>query len=231
MVYPLMSSCSTATNLQLANYPLSIILAQHESRIENHQPSLIAQRPRRSTSVPQSTVKLGQIVYLKNDRSKHKAREQYIVISREGDWLIIRKLHNNLMRGREYRVHISECFTVVSKPIKPPIPNSDDEESDYLPTPSAAPNLPPIQPTDSHSASQQCSGNNDLVTLNPEIMENTIADPLSVNLPCNSDSTLQRRNPTRTRKRPSYLQDYVCSTDSANSEEKEEDEEGAAPGY
>ena len=53
-------------------------------------------------------------------------------MKRDGDWIIIRKLLNNRLRGREYKVHISECFSIIpDSHTNPPIQSWEDQDDDY----------------------------------------------------------------------------------------------------
>ena len=184
-------------------------------------------------------------MFLKNERSKHKARERYLVVSSDGEWLIIRKLSpNDQLRGREYKVHISECFSTVV-PKECPATAAPETSSSNEHTDLAAPNVnspngsvdivePPLltaRQEDSictEGLSQTGSstihpGSTDpvpMASLDPEPTPSTLPPP--------------RRNPARIRKPPAYLREcaraLVSFLEEEKEEEKEEEEERATSG-
>jgi hypothetical protein len=121
---------------QLDNNEEAIIASQHQARTNNHPASWKSQQPKSAKPGGHiSTPAPGSIVYLKNDKTKHKAREQYLVVSNDGPWLRVSKLAGNNLRSLQYDVHASECFTLdpISHTPKPrPLSSSEDEASyDY----------------------------------------------------------------------------------------------------
>ena len=111
-----------------------IIATQHEARTKNHPVSWKSQQPK-SASKPDGHNTIpspGSIVYLKNDKSKHQAREQYLVLSNDGPWLKVSKLAGNNLRSLQYDIHASECFTlnpISCTPRPRPLSSSEDEAS------------------------------------------------------------------------------------------------------
>ena len=57
-------------------------------------------------------------MYVKSDKTKGKARERYLVISEEGDWLSIRKFTSNQLRAFAYYVKRSDVYCVPYPPDK-----------------------------------------------------------------------------------------------------------------
>ena len=112
--YELMFRRSQYTASTIDNLDSDIISSQHTSRVSNHLPSYNSQQPRsapRSRHTDHTPIE-GSIIYLKNDKSKHMARERYIVTKIDGDWLTIQKLLRDRFCSKQYRIHISECFTI-----------------------------------------------------------------------------------------------------------------------
>ena len=91
---------------------------------------------KRSHSVSKAPFGIGNIVYLRSEKTKLSARPRYLVDKIEGDWLHLRKLTNCQLRARTYKVHRNACSSVTEK-----IPNvqahnqhESDSDDDFLPT-------------------------------------------------------------------------------------------------
>jgi hypothetical protein len=130
--YELMFQRNQFTASQLDCNDKKVIAAQHKARISNQPSSHHSQLPKSTNRLSRfnspTTPDVGSIVYLKNDRSKHKAREQYMVASTEGEWLVVKKLLKGRLRARGYKIHKSECFSL--DPIKPCHPSDSQPVSD-----------------------------------------------------------------------------------------------------
>lgn len=105
------------------------------------------------------TFQIGSIVYIVEEKTKHCPRPRYIIDKIEGDWLFIRKLTENQIRVKLYKVHKNRCIKVSvshKTAIDPAISESSDED-DYIPnrdnnryqsfhpTPTAVDQLPTTQ--------------------------------------------------------------------------------------
>ena len=147
------------TASQLHSNDKKVIAAQHKARVSNQPSSHHSQLPKSTNRLSRfnspTTPDVGSIVYLKNDRTKHKARDQYMVASTEGDWLVVKKLLKGRLCARGYRIHKSECFSL--DPVKPchppdsqPISDTDDGQPnihhDPSDTESSSTDDEPIQP-------------------------------------------------------------------------------------
>ena len=121
------------SNAQISMSDEDLIQLQHEAKVKNHKYSEISKAPTQKIS-PESSAKIGDLVYVKCDKSKGKARERYLVVSEEGDWLSIRKFTNTQLRTFAYRVKRSEVYTVPFPPDKPLKSKLDDdcEEVDQI---------------------------------------------------------------------------------------------------
>ena len=223
--YELMFRRNQYTATDLDNKAKDIIDAQHNARLDSHPASLKAQRPRRSAKLSLTSSKFteGCTIYLKNERSKHKARERYLVMSREGDWLIIRKLtQNNLLRGKEYKVHASECFTTVASPMGPASKALETSSEDF--------SDPVVKPGDPAPLDTQPSEDGDVTSHPPPIPaiqeedltldeSHSQPDTTAVEPAEPTPVTLPRRNPARKRRPPTF---YGVGFDNEGEEEEEE---------
>ena len=223
--YELMFRRNQYTATDLDNKAKDIIDAQHNARLDSHPASLKAQRPRRSAKLSLTSSKFteGCTIYLKNERSKHKARERYLVMSREGDWLIIRKLtQNNLLRGKEYKVHASECFTTVASPMGPASKALETSSEDF--------SDPVVKPGDPAPLDTQPSEDGDVISHPPPIPaiqeedltldeSHSQPDTTAVEPAEPTPVTLPRRNPARKRRPPTF---YGVGFDNEGEEEEEE---------
>ena len=80
-------------------------------RSEGHLPSA-KYKARGKTVEPFCDAQVGDIVYLYVDKSKSRGRDKYIVIEIDKDYAHVQKLTNNQIRARKYRVKLSELITV-----------------------------------------------------------------------------------------------------------------------
>ena len=116
--------------------PLSdqkLILEQESRRKSNHPFSEKSKAPVSSLPIP-TAVEIGDLVYVHTDRDKTCARDRYLVVSKDGEWLNVRKFSGAQLRKTSYRIKDTECFKV------PPTVTSDhynenrhvydDEDSD-----------------------------------------------------------------------------------------------------
>jgi hypothetical protein len=224
--YELMFRRSQYTASTIDNHDSDIISSQHSSRLSNHLPSFNSQQPK---SAPRSrhtdyTPIEGSIIYLKNDKSKHMARERYIVTKMDGEWLTIQKLLRGRFGSKRYKVHISECFTVPairSSNHNNHITSSEDE--DYPDPDHDQPlNAPTVQP---HT-----------IDRTPAVRDS----PSAIPVPCFPEDTTPpgppaptppaaRRYPLRIRKPPSLLLNEIAPNFFEGEIEAEEEEEVATP--
>ena len=239
--YELMFRRNQFTATDLNNRAKDIIKAQHDSRLGGHLPSLKCQRPRRKDKLSsQSDPTVGCFVYLKNERSKHKARDRYLVVSHDGEWFTIRKFTpNGQLRGREYKVHTSECFSIVTQRREAMAAKVPDSSSDESTDPGTFPTTAAADPTDAPPDPDEaidlyeppplapCQGDTTIPDVLPhpghppdqDSHDQVPSSTLDVGSPTN---TLPRRNPARRRDPPNYY-GYVrglASTQEGGREER-----------
>ena len=139
------------TGQQLPIVDRQIILSQHFSRQQNHTPSAKS-KARGRTEVPSAAVSVGDLVFLKCDKDKLKAREKYLVVSVSEDLTCeLRKFTTSQFRSKVYSVPASECYPVAPtvlaqspqgpiRGLNKPSPVDSDEDND------------PVLPPTTHSA-------------------------------------------------------------------------------
>ena len=135
------------TGQQLPIVDRQLILSQNFSRQQNHSPSAKS-KARGRTNIPSAAVSVGDLVLLKGDQDKLKAREKYLVVSISEDLSCeLRKFTTSQSRSKVYSVPMSECYPVASTvlaqspqgPIrglfKPSPLDSDDDADPAIPSP------------------------------------------------------------------------------------------------
>ncbi len=101
----------TGTPLDLSDEDLSN--AQSSSRIDN-QVSSAKSKARGGKDATVADVSVGSLVYIKDDLSKLKGRDRYIVVKKEGSEYTLKKLLKSNVRNKEYILKSTEIFPVVS---------------------------------------------------------------------------------------------------------------------
>ncbi len=110
------------TNDQIPIADMDLITEQHQAKLKNHPYSERSKAPLKDGR-PDTVVDVGDIVYVRNDGSKLKARDRYIIASSDDDWVYLRKFVGQQLRSNSYKVKRSECYKVPSLiPVKPPTP-------------------------------------------------------------------------------------------------------------
>lgn len=84
---------------------------QHAQRKKNHASSSRSQAKKKCPS-KSATVNAGDLIYIKSDGNKHSARETYIVVDTEKDFLLARKLVGTQFRSKSYKLKYSEVYPV-----------------------------------------------------------------------------------------------------------------------
>ena len=117
------------TGQQLAVEDRQLILKQHLSRTYSHASSAKAQA--HGKSMPDSpSLSVGDLIYLKGDRDKTKARDKYMITSISDDMCQVRKFSKSQFRAKPYDVRIIDCYpvlpTTLAGPLTGPIRGLDD---------------------------------------------------------------------------------------------------------
>ena len=88
-----------------------LITTQYKSHQESHTSSASSKAPRASTA-PSSNATIGDIVYLRDDKTKHHPRDRFLVVDKDSSWLYIRKFVGSQFRQASYKVKSEEIFRV-----------------------------------------------------------------------------------------------------------------------
>ena len=118
------------TGVSLAIDDATLSTMQEEIRHRNHRASINSKGQKPLSSNPSFHV--GDLVYLKLERHKFKAREQYIIMQINGTHAILQKLNGDKFCSPRYEVPLSQLFhssTPVSSST-PSVPHLSSSDSD-----------------------------------------------------------------------------------------------------
>lgn len=133
------------TGSQLPICDDDIINAKQSSRSQNAPASAKSKVPNYKPAVLPD-INVGDLVYIRQDRSKHQARSRYLVVVVDQEWCSVRKFVGTQLRQRSYRVRLSDCLRV---PDQTPAITADcpgdisDEDTDEIEAPSHTMQQPP----------------------------------------------------------------------------------------
>ena len=120
------------TGEQLPIVDREIIIHQNLSRIQNH-PASAKSKTRGSNKAKIMSPQVGDLVYLRGERDKTKARDKYIVTDITGDSCKVRKFTMSQFRSKTYDIQACECYPVLPSMLpgvsSGPIRGLDDSES------------------------------------------------------------------------------------------------------
>ena len=191
-----------------------IIFDKHAKAIKAHQYSELQKSNGKPIRQP-PTIRIGDLVHLTTDKSKHHPRDRYIVTSTDGHWCQIRKFVGSQLRTNPYKVPFDQIYRVPSQPdpVKENFTSEDDEDTCPIPAHISAPEAPmeiPIPdeimqvPTEEETScvmEQLPVETHVVVDDTMEHISNDVEDALKV------DMFVPQRS-TRIRGRPKYLEDY-----------------------
>ena len=100
------------TNSQLSLDDLALARDQTTIRENNHAASALS-KSRGSPPSPHIDLKVGNMVFIKNEGSKIKARDRYIIVKIEGSYAILQKFGDKFM-SRQYRVPLTNIYQAPS---------------------------------------------------------------------------------------------------------------------
>ena len=193
------------SNEQIPINNLQHILAKQEARQANHPFSKAAKGGYRPQA-PVPPLQVGDLVYVKFDRDKSRARNHYIIVSIDGKWCFIKKFSGSQLRATSYKVKLAKCYAVPHT-LPPPsyqvvVPTLDGDKCEEIaeqPQPCQAPSAPPdlLRPpspdpsasTPHHAEHQEDTSHSD-------------TDRISIPVP-------SELRPQRARRPPAYLQEYI----------------------
>lgn len=135
------------------------LLSQQKKSIreKNHAPS--ASSKARGKSCTEQKIVMGDLVFIKSELKKDKARDRYIVVGMSKDFATIQKLTNDKLMSIKYEVPISYLFKalpsgVTRNPREIDNYHDNDGSSDdeiYYNEPSAEPAIQPEEPVDDNN--------------------------------------------------------------------------------
>ena len=115
----------TNTTFHVADQKL--IADQHATRLENHGHDY-SSKSRLKRPLPPAAVRVGDLVYLAQDRDKGRPRDRYIVTSVSGDKCFVRKFTGSQLRSKTYQIRPDECYRV---PCEVPTPSNHSPDAMY----------------------------------------------------------------------------------------------------
>ena len=186
------------THTQLPLSDDELIAYQHDRRTTNHPHSERTKAP--SGLLPAvPTLKVGDLVYLRSDRTKSQARPRYLVGSIDGQWCNVRKFVGSQLRKSSYRVRTGDCLRIPSLisplPSSPTASMSSDSDEDSADPLRSPPQVPlPDPPPDV-----------------PPVLSAPLGDaplPPRDAIPNDAPNAIQR--PRRQRRMPARFKDFVC---------------------
>ena len=118
---------STGAKLDLSDLKLSDL--QWKMRVGNHCSS--AKHQSRDAEPPVKVIaNIGDIILLKNEKSKHKAREKYFVVNTLDDTYVeVQKITENQIRAKKYKVKMEDL--IILKRFNEEM-KSDSSEEEYF---------------------------------------------------------------------------------------------------
>ena len=190
-------------NNQLNTSDEQLIKVQHENRLNSHfNTSKLSQKL--SSEIP---IKEGNIIYLRTEGNKTKARRRYIVVSILNEFCYVRAFSHNQLRSKTYKVRLSDCFlatadynlldTTTTVNMRHGNYSSNDSDSEY--------------DNEDNVTSQSENIHPQLEETPTPVEISNPRDSISPIVISNNESNIvsSSQRPTRARNEPKYLSDYV----------------------
>lgn len=171
--------------------------------------------PTQKDHAPNHVPSIGDLFYLYSDRDKTKARLRYIVVSKNDEWLYIKKFAGQQLRSHSYKVKTSECFCVPTE--VPTLPTKhqqhivhEDDDQEEVATPQTR--MPETNIFDNQHRDTYNPGSHSI----PEVL---FTPPCAIEVKQGSpqdtctedDEEHVTSRPQRMRKPPPYLKEYGVS--------------------
>ena len=170
------------SNQQIPVCDRELIIKQHEAKLKNHPHSEKSKAPLKEYRI-ESVLDVGDLVYLYNDKDKTKARDRYIVVRTDNEWIYIRKFTGKQLRNASYKVKRTECYKVPSVigELHAPLEQCSDTCEDVLEdTTSTSEDKTPVDKPLIPLPESLPSIPNEIVPTNHDLEETTSALPLEV---------------------------------------------------
>lgn len=116
--------------------PARIKKNQEESREKNHQFSSTSKADIKKDAL-KASVKVGDLVFIKDEGTKHSPRERYIIVKITNQDAVLQKMNGSKLMSKRYEVPLTRIFPVIAK-LTEPITSTivEEESSDDGPIPS-----------------------------------------------------------------------------------------------
>ena len=109
------------SHAQLPMVDRELIMEQHATRIRNHPYSEHSKAP--TGKQPMScNAQVGDLVYVKSDLNKTRARDRYLVVQRDDTWCRVKKFTDRQLRPTSYKVRQDECLKIPITVVQAPTP-------------------------------------------------------------------------------------------------------------
>ena len=169
--------------------------AQQLSRQQNHYHSSTSKAHGGPLAKP-ANVNVGDLVFIKEEGSKFKDREQYVVTRIANNYAFLQKMNSGKFMSRQYKVPLTRIYPVIQSP---PTVCRDWDKSDIRDHFSSD--------TDTDDSIYNDDDNTEIVE-NGEILDNSENDSSDeTERESEPEENIQQR-PQRLRKKPPYLADY-----------------------
>ena len=191
------------TNVQIPIDDQQLIITQHEQRLANHPYSLKAKNPKGFQASPQSLC-VGDLVYLKSDKSKVRARDRYIIVQiQDSEWCFVKKFSGIQLRAQSYKVRLQDCFSIQptaslysnsNSPLLQDV-SEDEEVSPSIPNEQPANNLPmaPLELTAPYGVTP--GGHIDFTSPESHLSDSVISENRQVDSGCTRNPEPLERSP------------------------------------
>lgn len=129
-VKEILLQCDQITNEQVSINNANLSEEQDNTRIKNYIPKAASKAPRGKVASP-TNLKIGDLAFIKDERSKNKARHRYIIKSTDAKYAKLQKLSSKFI-SRKHTVNLAKLYSASNMNITGHVfDNKDSDESDY----------------------------------------------------------------------------------------------------
>lgn len=125
------------TNIKLASNQL-------KARLSGHEPSAIHKSSGGPPAQP-ADIKVGSVVYIKNEKDKTKARDRYLITDIKDNWCTVQKFTKSQLRAKRYELKLTEVYPAtseISDTAVPPFETASSSDDDYIDDDETVPAVP-----------------------------------------------------------------------------------------
>ncbi len=195
---------------------------QKDTRVDNQISSAQHKASGGPLAVP-ADISVGSLVYIKDDKSKLRGRERYIVVAKDGTDCTLKKLLKSTLRNQNHKLKTTEIFPVSSNVVRNESylrgwdgVDDEDEEFDVVevspsvvtPVEESPSAVSPFQYADTASVPEDSTLPTDVVDVTTSIIPaNNVSADSSTSLG-NRDLAPPQRKSARARQAPPWQKDY-----------------------